>query len=169
MSTQTSTVPAELPDRKQWVAWRLVKRDGRLTKEPINPRTGRRASTTDPATWTDYETASRYAREQRIGGVGFVFTAEDPYAGIDLDGCIGERGEIAEWADEIVRSMDSYTEITPSGRGLHIIVCRTPPKGVWRARTEAEAGAPDQRGGSIAKNGNETTTGRGRSTARSMS
>ena len=54
-------------------------------------------------------------------GVGFVFTADDPFVGIDLDDCI-ENGELHPDAVEIVRQLDSYTELSPSGSGIHVII-----------------------------------------------
>jgi putative DNA primase/helicase len=54
--------------------------------------------------------------------VGFVFSSADPYTGVDLDNCVGGDGEIAGWALEIVRYFDSYTELSATGTGLHVIV-----------------------------------------------
>jgi putative DNA primase/helicase len=51
-----------------------------------------------------------------------VFSSADPYTGIDLDNCVDENGKIALWALEIVRCFDSYTELSATGSGLHIIV-----------------------------------------------
>lgn len=57
-----------------------------------------------------------------VKGIGFVFTDKDPFTGIDLDGCRNPKtGEIQEWAMEIVVQFESYTEVSPSGTGLHII------------------------------------------------
>lgn len=55
-------------------------------------------------------------------GMGYVFSSEDPYTGIDLDGCYDESGCLASWAQNIVTRFDSYTELSPSGHGLHIII-----------------------------------------------
>jgi putative DNA primase/helicase len=63
-----------------------------------------------------------------MSGVGFVFTEDDPYAGIDIDKCRdSETGEIDPWAWKIVDALDSYTEVSPSGTGLHIFVKATLP------------------------------------------
>jgi putative DNA primase/helicase len=51
-----------------------------------------------------------------------VFSSGDPYTGIDLDNCVDEDGEIALWALEIARYLDSYTELSATATGLHIIV-----------------------------------------------
>jgi len=56
-------------------------------------------------------------------GIGFVFSSGDPYCGIDLDGCSNpETGELAKWAKEIVDDLDGYAEVSPSGRGVHVIM-----------------------------------------------
>ena len=55
--------------------------------------------------------------------MGFVFSSADPFTGIDLDGCVDPAtGEVAVWAMEIVQYFDSYTELSASGTGIHIIV-----------------------------------------------
>lgn len=117
-------VPTALRERTQWVCWRTELRDGKETKIPINPTTGQKAKTDDSATWSGFETALEYCREaDRIEGVGFVFSAEDPFVGIDLDDCRDpETGEIDQWAQGILDRVDSYIEISPSGTGIHLIV-----------------------------------------------
>ena len=63
-------------------------------------------------------------------GIGFVFTADDPYYGIDLDGCRDpETGEIEKWAKKMIKALDSYSEVSPSGSGVHIIGKGTLPPG----------------------------------------
>lgn len=121
-----------IPDvqRRQWVCWRYEERDGKKTKVPYAPVTGRRASSRDPSTWGGYEEAVRAAKERGMSGVGFVFTAEDDLCGVDLDGCLDpETGEIERWVQEIVEELDSYTEISPSGTGVHILLRARLPEG----------------------------------------
>jgi len=62
-------------------------------------------------------------------GIGFTVTEDDPYTGIDLDSCIDGAGEIATWAEKLVRRFNSYTEKTPSRTGLRILVKGKLPKG----------------------------------------
>lgn len=107
----------------QWVVWRLEKRDGKPTKVPYSPLTGRRADSTDPKTWAGYREAVKAAREKDYDGLGFVFTADDPYVGVDLDGCRDPAtGEVEGWAREIIEELGSYAEISPSGTGVHVIL-----------------------------------------------
>ena len=127
---KTGIPPEELTKLPQWVSWRYEDRGGKPTKVPISPITGRAASCTNSATWSDYRSALRHSFGRGLPGVGFVFAEGDPYAGIDLDRCRNPLTELIEpWADRIVNDMTSYTEITPSGTGLHIIVEGVIPPG----------------------------------------
>jgi len=107
----------------QWVAWKWgpPRKDGKQPKIPIDPHTGEKASVTDSGTWADFEAASEHE------GIGFVLTREDEFTAVDLDECVN-AGEVAGWAMEIVRALDSYTELSPSGTGLHIWVRGMLPK-----------------------------------------
>ena len=129
---QLESVPRELRERRQWVAYRAVPsatRPGRMEKIPVNPRNGHNASTTDLATWGTCDEALSRAELDGLAGVGFVFTADDRYVGIDLDHCVSDSGEIAGWADAIMQTLDSYAELSPSGTGVHIIAKGTLPPG----------------------------------------
>ncbi|MGB2824264.1 MAG: hypothetical protein WBF17_25040, partial [Phycisphaerae bacterium] len=119
----TSSIPQALRDRSQWVVWRYeTATAGRALKVPYDAKTARKASSTSPATWTSFDVAKRAyeADSGRYDGIGFVFTREDPFAGIDLDDCINGAGELSDWAKEIVEVFDTYTEISPSETGLKL-------------------------------------------------
>ena len=123
-----------LKELRHWVAYQLaVDRDNpeKLKKLPIDPRTGKGAKANDASTWATFDEAlSRAienARKQGLSvgmnhGVGFEFGVEScGFGGIDLDHVICEDGKLKPFAEEIVKLMDSYTEISPSGKGLHIL------------------------------------------------
>jgi hypothetical protein len=117
-------------DLRQWLCWRLEERNGEPTKVPYSPKKQEKAKSTDPETWAGYEEAVKATRERGYDGVGFVFTLEDDFCGVDLDMCLDpETGEIEPWAQEIIEDLDSYTEISPSGRGVHILVRGELPAG----------------------------------------
>ena len=138
-------IPAVLTARPQWVLWQGRPKPGhpdKLDKVPMNPTTLTPASTTDALTWGtfgqccaamdtalegwEHDDPSTY----RGGGIGYVFVAGDPYTGIDLDACVNDvTGAIADWAHAYVETLASYTEITPSQQGLHILVEGTLPAG----------------------------------------
>src|SRR5215204_4079334 len=118
-----------MQDLRQWLCWRSVERNGKPTKIPYCPLTGQRASSTTPGTWAGYEEAVRACKEHGYGGIGFVFTSEDDLCGVDLDGCLNaDTGEIEPWARIIIEELDSYTEISPSGTGVHVLVRATLPE-----------------------------------------
>ena len=67
----------------------------------------------------------------RFSGLGFVFSPEDPYCGIDLDNCRDpQTGKIKLWASEILHAIDSYAEVSPSGTGVKIWAKATLPSAV---------------------------------------
>lgn len=129
--------PAELTALSQWVVWKEEKRKGKLTKVPYNARTGAKASSSDPTSWSDFPTAIAplSARDGGYRGVGFVFSEKDPYTGVDLDKCRNaETGEIDTWALDITNELDSYTEISPSGTGLHVFIRGQIPEGARKKK-----------------------------------
>ena len=131
---------------KQWVAYSLVwnEKKGKADKRPINPFTGEGAKANDPATWGTYDEAMNYAMRQGLiagqsGGVGFEFAGG--YAGIDLDDVVLPDGSLKKFASEIVALMDSYTEFSPSGKGLHILFkLKTPLSGFGTRRRNDDLG-----------------------------
>jgi putative DNA primase/helicase len=117
-------------DLRQWLCWRIEEREGKPTKVPYSPLTGKKASSTDPETWASYSEAVEAYTEHGYAGIGFVFSKDDPFCGVDLDGCMNpETGELEEWAREIIEELDSYTEVSPSGSGVHVLVRGELPPG----------------------------------------
>jgi hypothetical protein len=128
-------IPDKLKERPQWVVWKLVPdtdKDGnpKPRKTPVDPKTGRNAKANDPSTWgTYYEALEFYTRHLNdVAGVGYEFSANDPYVGIDLDKAI-KGNEPLPWAMKIIMELDSYTEFSPSMTGYHIIVRGELPPG----------------------------------------
>lgn len=125
-------VPAEVKNRRQWIVWRYEVRDGERTKIPYNARTATQASSTDLETWVYFGDAVQAFERGGWDGIGFVFSSGDPYAGIDLDDVRNpETGEIEERAQKVIDLFPgAYTEVSPSGTGVHIIVRGKVPKAV---------------------------------------
>lgn len=120
-----NNIPQELKDLKQWVCWKGVLNDkGKLSKIPINAKTGGGAMSNNPETWTDYETALAAAEKFKYNGIGFMFS--NGYFGVDLDNCSEEL------KDEFIKVLDSYTEVSYSGNGIHIICKGKLPEGPRR-------------------------------------
>jgi hypothetical protein len=114
-------IPIELRERTQWVTWRREDRNGKPTKIPLRPDGSGNASTTDPVTWGTFSQAFEIARRGGVDGIGYVFTDDDPYVGVDLDACIDEQGQLHPDAGALISSLNSYTEKSVSGTGIHII------------------------------------------------
>lgn len=110
--SKKSNIPTDLRERPQWVLHR--------DKVPHAPG-AYRASSTDSQTWSCFEEVLEMARTGQYDGIGFVLSSGDPFVGLDLDDCIS-GGDIEPWALEIVEALTSYTEVSPSGTGLHIFV-----------------------------------------------
>src|SRR5262249_55704500 len=123
---QPENIPAELKARDQWVCWRWTWKAGKAKwdKPPLNARTGRKASSTDKNTWSSFEAALAAYQDarNRYDGVGYVFSEGDPYAGVDLDDALGADGRLKEWAGELVTALGTYTEVSPSGTGVKLVL-----------------------------------------------
>jgi putative DNA primase/helicase len=132
------TKTQNIRDLRQWLCWRTEERDGKLTKVPVCPHTGELAAVDQPETWGTYEEAVVASKEHGHDGIGFIFTEQDPYGGVDLDKCRNpETGEIADWAREAIEHLNSYVELSPSGTGVHILIkAKLPPGGRRKGQIE---------------------------------
>ena len=121
-------IPDRLAECEQWICWQEVERDGKPTKVPIKPYHTNgtlNASATDPATWRDLQSALEFHQSDRVDtdGIGFVFAPKTSIVGVDLDDCRDPAtGDLTDWARDIVDRLDSYTEVSPSGRGVHVLL-----------------------------------------------
>lgn len=115
----------ELREKRQWVCHK--------NKVPKNPNTGYNAKADEDFTWSDFDTAIEAMAHWNFDGVGFQFGYFEPYSlrvsGIDLDHVVRPDGTLEPFAQEIVDRMNSYTELSPSGNGLHIL-CYTKTKDI---------------------------------------
>lgn len=113
-------IPTPLLERDQWVCWEFQARDSKWTKVPRRTN-GKAAKANDPSTWTSFADVLDAAKRNPNLGVGFVFGADDPFIGIDLDGCLMPDGELKPWATPILeRFADTYAEVSPSGHGIKL-------------------------------------------------
>lgn len=121
---QLNKIPSELKKIAHWVGWKSVpKGNGKFSKHPINPRTGLYAKSNDSTTWGSFDEALQRLDKDKLHGVGFVFSMSDPFVGIDVDNCYDpETKSFSQEAEDIIRQFGSYTEYSPSGKGVHIIV-----------------------------------------------
>lgn len=125
-------IPQELKALPNWICWDAVpdEKRGKIKKVPINALTGGGAMSNNPSTWCDFDTAVRAS--EKHSGIGFMFGG-CPYFGVDIDGKEEEleayqRGENGNIISEFISTLQSYTEISQSGKGIHIICRGTLPK-----------------------------------------
>lgn len=121
-------IPAELKALPQWILWRSEKRNGKPTKVPYQSN-GEMAQANNRRTWSTFATAVKFYLEGDYDGIGFVFSRQDNYIGIDIDKCVTD-GKVNTLAEEVIDTLDSYTEFSPSGKGIHIIVKGNLPQNV---------------------------------------
>ena len=115
-------IPSELLDYKQWVLWRRAEVKGRTMKIPISPWSGKSAACDKPQTWSAYKHVRFAQRRFQSDGIGFVFTEADPFCGVDLDQCRSVNGTLTPEALSLIKRLDSYTELSPSGTGAHVLI-----------------------------------------------
>ena len=113
-------IPQDLIDNAKWCGWKLEERNGQPTKVPYSLKTLKKADSSDPSTFMPYA----FVEEQMYTGDfnGFGILVEGGYWAIDIDSCV-ENNELSGLAADICNIMQSYTELSPSKKGLRII-CR---------------------------------------------
>ena len=140
-------IPETLQRLPQWVVWGVP---GHPTKCPVNPVTMNRAKAGQPETWGTFEQAAASVRSGQAQGVGFEFH-NTGIVGLDLDTIRDPAsGKIAECAMQIVRGLNSFTEISQSGYGLHIFCMgdiplegnksKLPPNSIKRPEIDVKTG-----------------------------
>lgn len=123
----SDNIPDYLKDRPQWVVWSWQVRDNNkgdfvTTKVPINCKTGKMASHSDPDTWSDFQTAIKKFRDsQETSGIGYVISKDDNIVGIDFDNCIDANKVIHSDVIDILEPYECYTEASPSMTGLKVL------------------------------------------------
>ena len=128
-----STIPQSMRDRTQWLLWNLdndTDKNGVTTKKKVPYTvTGpyvHKAGSTNLKHYRTYRQVCAYLEQykERLTGLGFALA--DGITGVDLDGCRdATTGVIADWAMTIITLLNSYTELSPSGTGVHIFCLGT--------------------------------------------
>ena len=108
-------IPESLKDEALFVLWKYEERDGKTTKVPYQIN-GNRASSSNKNTFSSFDQVMTVAGNYDGIGMG----AFDDFAMIDIDDCIID-GKLSDMAQDIVDTIDSYTEASPSGTGIRII------------------------------------------------
>src|SRR6266700_3141567 len=133
-----AAIPEVLSSRPQWVVWTYRMQEGEIKKPPFNPKTGKLASVTRPDTWGSLSDAQKAYETGKYAGVGFVLT--QGIVGIDLDHCslkVNPQPLYYYQAGYFAEVLETYTEISPSGTGLHLLMEGSLP-GKYRRKDNIE-------------------------------
>jgi len=138
MPVLVDNIPAETWALSRWVNWTWTWNEKRAKwdKPPLT-FSGRKASSTDPKTWSSFEAA--IAASAKHDGVGFVLGLDVGIVGIDLDDCRDPAtGAIHEPAASIIKRLDTYTEVSPSGTGVKLLVKAKLPEKCSKANHDTD-------------------------------
>lgn len=121
MTVNADNIPYELKFFKQWVVWRYEQREEgkKPTKVPYSPRTKYPVSVMEPTQWGSFDEALPLVGNG-FDGIGFVLTQKDPYCIVDLDQA--RSPEEYDLVNKTFMELRSYTEVSPSGTGLHVVM-----------------------------------------------
>lgn len=138
-----ANVPEEMRALPNWCVFRTKwnAEKGKKDKFIISPTDGKWAKSTDPATWTDFETAMRYAEENNCEGLSFALDGSG-ISCIDLDHSVEKDGTLSANAEKLTKEIsETYTETSVSGNGIHIFVKDDIlAKGKYRNRAVTDSG-----------------------------
>jgi primase-polymerase (primpol)-like protein/DNA-directed RNA polymerase subunit RPC12/RpoP len=129
-------IPEELKALPQWVCFRWEPSEADPTvkiKMLRNWNGGAKAKTNDPSTWGTFEQCLSVVK--RYDGIGYIVSEDDPYTFVDLDHCVDASQNIEQWARKIINDIDSYTEFSVSGDGIHIFAKASKPGPRCRIQT----------------------------------
>lgn len=127
-----AAIPFELRALPRWVCWRLEPDPdgGKPKKIPVNPRTGGNAKINAPSTWGPFDGAAAALRQHpEWAGLMLALVAGDDLVAIDLDDCVDTSGALNPAARDLVETFETYTEFSPSGTGLHLLLRGKKPPG----------------------------------------
>jgi hypothetical protein len=124
-------IPAILKALPQWVGFNVVNEN----KTPyIADTPKRKASSTDPTTWRPFDIAAAGLKHGTFDAI--AYTLNDDFIGVDLDDSL-ENGKPNSFAADVIRRCASYSEISHSGNGVHILMAgKLPCPGIKRDEIE---------------------------------
>ena len=116
-------IPEEMLSRPNWVVVKVFrdKKKDKLVKLPKDAKTGEAASPNDPSTWSDFDTACKFAHENGCAALGFALDGKDNICCIDIDHCFNAKREMSDIAKAAWNACgNTYREVSVSREGLHI-------------------------------------------------
>ena len=140
--TALEVIPENIPDSLKihpyWGLWKYTKRGSKWTKPPYQ-LSGKMAGVDDKNSWTTYENALEAYSTGEYDGIGFMFSKESNVMGIDIDNCRNpETGEVKQFIKNLLKNIPTYIEVSPSGKGLHILAFGRLPSGERKKNIEDE-------------------------------
>jgi putative DNA primase/helicase len=139
LKVRPENIPDELKELPRWVGWKYALQDGKWKKPPVDCRNGRPASVKDSSTWASFDVALKAYEERGLDGIGLVL-AGDGFVGIDLDDCVDLLTKtVADATQATFKRFLSYSELSPSGKGIHIFVRGALPGNAKRGGEEVYA------------------------------
>jgi putative DNA primase/helicase len=117
MSIQFDVIPTSMRVVNRWVLWKYELVDGRRTKVPYQTNS-KHASSASSLTWTSFDAVRTAYNMGGYDGIGFMLGGG--WVGVDFDHIIKD-GVIEPEIIAVMKLLDSYSEISPSGEGIHTI------------------------------------------------
>lgn len=112
------SVPTSLRASQRWGCWVYVfKNAEKPRKLPVNPRTGEALPVDRPELWGTFEDAVQAVVTRKANGIGYLLG--EGVVGIDIDNCVGD--DMAYWVRKLVERSETYAELSPSGKGVHLL------------------------------------------------
>lgn len=156
-----NSLPDELKQLPRWITFDVIPgRNGKLDKFPLIAGTRTKAKCNDSSTWRTFEEALTAAEAQGLW-LGFAFTPDLDLTFIDFDGVLGAGGVVKSYAQLVIDQLDSYTEASVSGNGVHVIVRGRPPEGFTKDRIAGKVEVYPSQGGRFALLTGDTRPGLG--------
>ena len=108
-------LPKELKENALFCLWKYEMRNGRKTKVPYQTN-GKRADSSNKACFSDFDTVANLTQSYDGIGMGMF----QPFVAVDIDHCV-DGGKLSDMATDIVETLNSYTEYSPSESGVRIV------------------------------------------------
>jgi hypothetical protein len=145
-TTPLESLPEALRTKPQWMGtrFRRSKNNPERFEKPPHSVVGGVVSDfvvdkTNPANWATFEDAALALSRGAVDAIGIVLTDQEPFYGIDGDGCINhDTGEIAGRVADFIHDHASYTEVSISGTGVRVIGIGEKPS--WAKTVSYEMG-----------------------------
>jgi len=115
---KSQNIPEQLRRLDQWLGTRAGEKRPVTAYHPHHY-----ASTGNPQHYATFDAARDAIESNDLDGIGFAVTEYDGFVIVDLDACRNKAsGVLSDFARRVVDELDSYTEASRSGTGLHIVV-----------------------------------------------